>query len=145
MCCLTRDVAQDERRGDGGEVEQGGADGSFETCGGCGKDHCRMHRQRGWQAHIQRGREGFWWPQAVILEQLLTKEEGAVESFFVNERIFDTAWANARGWIAGFWRLIFAFRGEDDENRRTNGSACQTSGNCKSSLSGDSRHKNGRK
>ena len=56
-----------------------------------------------------RGREGFSWTQAVISEQLLTEEEGAVESIPGNEGRIDPTWANVRGWIAGFRRLILAF------------------------------------
>ena len=58
--------------------------------------------------------EGSLWAQAVISEQLLTEEEGAVESIPGNEGRIDPAWANARGWIAG--RVVFAFGGGDDEN-----------------------------
>ena len=52
----------------------------------------------------QGGREGFSWPQTVILEQPPTEEEGPVESIPGNA----PAWANARGWIAGFRRLLLA-------------------------------------
>ena len=52
--------------------------------------------------HTSGREEGSSWPQAVILEQLLTEEEGAVESIPGNEGTIDPAWANVRGWIAGF-------------------------------------------
>ena len=43
----------------------------------------------------------------MILEQLLTEEEGAVESIPGNEGRIDPPWANARGWIAGFSACSF--------------------------------------
>ena len=43
----------------------------------------------------------------MILEQLLSKEEGAVESTPGNEGRIAPALTNVRGWIAGFRRVSF--------------------------------------
>ena len=43
----------------------------------------------------------------MILEQLLTKEEGMVDSTPGNEGRIAPAWTNVRGWVASFRRVSF--------------------------------------
>ena len=101
VCCLTRDRAG-RGRGDGGEVEQGGEKGSLRVAGSAARILVGCTGSEDGK-HTSAREEGFSWPQAVILEQLLTEEEGAVESIPGNEGRIAPAWTKFSNQIKCRW------------------------------------------